>query len=325
MTFQALRTRVSSTLTSTLLLGLALPLVAGCAPEHADEATGAEIEGAAQALTTTFTPQAFTMSRAYAGTSALGGSCSVFSPQSLVGHEPAEAGRYPVAIWLTGTLADYAGEGALAFTAAMAQRGFVAASVEYTNSMYGTCSTLKTRASCVFNAASASSAVAKLCARAKADCSKGVVVGGISQGANLATLSKNYDARVRAALAISNVVTPSFYDNTACLKDSATALTPSQLRSISGESDEFMGGISKVRSNLITAGGYSCTGKSCLQADGSGWYIVSDSQVADGKADHCFPLQGGCNGNAGDPVYATSYEPWAGLPHADWLSSRVTH
>ena len=303
--------------------------LSGCAPVHEEEELESEeteevqVESKQQGLSASYTPSAFTMNDAYNGTSFLGGGCSSFAKQSLIGHEPSATGKYPVAVWLTGTLADYAGEGALAFTRSMASLGFVAASVEYTNTTYPSCSALTTRASCVFNASSASSAIAKLCARSKADCSKGIVVAGISQGANLASLAKNYDSRARAAYLLSNVVTPSFYDNTSCLKDSATSFSASQVRIVSGESDEYMSGVSETRSNLVTATGRSCSGNSCLSSDGSGWYIVSNSEVSDGKADHCYLLNGGCNATKIDPRYETSTAAWSGWTNVLWLAGRI--
>jgi hypothetical protein len=303
----------------TMSLGACAPAQDG---ELASEDTeDVDAESAQQALSATFTPSAFTMSGAYNGTSFFGGGCS--AKQSLIGHEPSAAGKYPVAVWLTGTAADYAGEGALAFTRSMASLGFVSASVEYTNGTYPSCSTLTTRASCVFNKSSSSSAIAKLCARPKADCSKGIVVAGISQGANIASLAKNYDSRARAAYLLSNVVTPSFYDNTSCLKNSATTFAPNQVRTVSAEADEFMSGISETRSNLVTASGFSCSGNNCLQSDGSGWYIVTNGEVSDGKADHCYLLNGGCSSDAIDPRYETSTAAWSGWTNLKWLAGRI--
>jgi len=326
MTIRLLSSFSPARFASTALL-TTLAALAGCADvalegtaEEGDDIALASIE---QGLVS-HVPSAFTMANAYNGTSLFGSSCSSSSKMDLVGHEPATAGKFPVAVWLTGTLADFKGDGALAFTASMAARGFVAATVEYANSTYPSCGAMKTKASCVFDASSSNSAIAKLCARAKADCSKGIVVAGISQGANLASLSKNYDARVKGAYLLSNVVAPSFYNNSACLSDAATKLAKNEVRIISAESDEFEGSVSKVRSALHTATGYKCTGYDCLQADGSGWYIVSDAQVQDGKADHCYLLNGGCSGTTADKGYETSSAVWAGVPNVDWLASRIS-
>lgn len=307
---------------------VALTVLGACAPVQDDELGAKEtgvvaVQSAKQALSASYTASAFTMPGAYNGTSSLGGGCSSLAKKDLIGHEPSASGKFPVAVWLTGTGADFAGEGALAFTRSMASLGFVAASVDYTNDSYPTCSVLSTRASCVFNASSSSSAIAKLCAREKADCSKGIVVAGISQGANIASLAKNYDSRARAAYLLSNVVTPSFYDNTSCLKDSATVFTASEIRIVSAEKDEFMTGISETRSNLVTATGRSCTGNSCLSADGSGWYIVSNGEVSDGVADHCYLLNGGCFSDEIDPYYETSTAAWSGWTNLKWLAGRI--
>jgi len=193
MILSVFEVRLTATLAGALLTSIA---AAGCAPTDDETLSEAEVGEIHQSATLAHTPAAFSMPNSYYGTSSFGGSCSAFAAQDMLGHEPTAAGRYPVAVWLTGTLADFAGEGAQEFTKSMASLGFVAATVEYTNYNYASCGTLKTRASCVFNASSANSAIAKLCARSKADCSKGIVVAGIRQGATMASLAKSDDSAV---------------------------------------------------------------------------------------------------------------------------------
>jgi hypothetical protein len=303
-----------------LALACAAAFAAGCALEPA---TDVDVALAMQALTS----QSFSMPNAYNGTSSSGSSCSSSSSnkKDIVGHEPAEAGTYPVAVFMTGTRGAFNSASALRFTEKMAQRGFVAATVEYSNGNYPGCTTLRGRASCIFNAASPNSAITKLCARPKADCSKGVVSAGLSQGANIASLARNFDARARAAYLMANVITPSFFNNTSCLRDSATTFRGSELRAVSGESDEFMSGLSELRSNLNSATGLSCTGMTCLQPDGSGWHIVTDPEVTDDEADHCYMLVGGCTASAPlDPIYDGGAELWSSDTNYAWLASRVT-
>jgi hypothetical protein len=304
-----------------LALACAAAFAAGCALEPA---TDADVAVTVQALTS----QSFSMPDAYNGTSSSGSACSTLSSnkKDIVGHEPAEPGTYPVAVYMTGTSGAFNSATALRFTEKMAQRGFVAATVEYSNGNYPGCTTLRGRASCIFNAASANSAITKLCARPKAgNCSKGIVTAGLSQGANIASLAKNYDGRARAAYLMANVITPSFFNNTSCLEDRATTFRGSELRAISGESDEYMTGLTELRSNLNSATGLNCTGMTCLQPDGSGWHIVTDPQVTDDEADHCYMLVGGCSPTAPlDPIYDTGAELWSSSTNYDWLASRVT-
>lgn len=310
-------------LRSLLVLGIAL---GGCADVDTDEVAGeegGEIAGSSQALTST----GFTMADAYYGDS--WGSCRSSAKKDIVGSEPAEPGAYPVFIYLTGTTMNYQGAEAQLITAEMAKRGFVAATLEYANGSYPSCSTMRTRASCIFNPASANSAVSKLCARAKADCSQGIVVAGFSQGANLAALAKNYDGRVRGAYLLGHGNKASIIDVSSCANNSATTLLPSESRSINGDSDQYFGGsLSGTRTQLQAVSGVSCpTASSCLQTNGSGWYILGGSQVADGKADHCYFFKGAssnCSSNAGlDPSWVSGSAPWALQPNLTWLASRV--
>jgi hypothetical protein len=270
------------------------------------------------------------MPSAYYATSGSGTTCVSTSLKSINGHEPAAAGTYPVAVYMTGTYMMYNDLDAQAFTQRMAARGFVAATVEYVNSGYpSTCAVLEARATCIFNPASANSAISKLCARAKADCSKGIVVSGFSQGANLATLAKDNDARARAALVFGDVYKPVIYNLSACLQDSATVFTASQMRAISGEKDGFAGGsATSVRADLITVTGRTCaaTAWDCLQPDGSGWYMVKDTEVVDGAADHCFMLGSGCVTSAIsslDMTFSTGSAAWSLDTGLAWLAGRV--
>lgn len=139
----------------------------------------------------------------YNGASTSGGWRSM--SYSIAGVEPSGTGPYPVFICIVGTSETYNNAAAMAAVNDMATKGYVAATVDYAESQFGTCSVLSAKSSCMFNPNSALSAVPQLCARAKADCSKGIVVGGFSQGSILALLAKNYDARVQAACGVGDV------------------------------------------------------------------------------------------------------------------------
>jgi hypothetical protein len=264
----------------------------------------------------------------YATSGGSGTTCVSSSLKSLNGHEPTQTGTYPVAVYMTGTFLTYNGVDAQTFTQRMAARGFVAATVEYVNGSYpSTCAVLEAKANCIFNPASVNSAISKLCARAKADCSKGIVVSGFSQGANLATLAKDYDPRARAALVFGDVYKPAIYNLQACLQDGATVFTSSQMRAISGEQDAYAGGSSStVRADLITVTGRSCgnTAWDCLQSDGSGWYMVKNTDVTDGDADHCFLLDGGCFSSSLDLAFNSGAAAWSYNTGLDWLARQVS-
>jgi hypothetical protein len=256
-----------------------------------------------------------------------GTSCG--SSYNITGREPTGAGTYPVFIYTVGTGESYTSPIATAAIEGMANRGFVAVSVQYPNSGFGNCSTLSGRAKCVFDSSSANSAVAAVCARAKADCSKGIAVGGLSQGSILATLAKNYDSRVQAAYAMGTHTKYSFYDLSSCMTNGKHTITSDRLRVVNGEVDTFGGGNAnavRTQSQLVTGVSCGSTAYSCLQANGSGWYMVKGSETQDGSADHCYMLNGdGCKaGTALDTGWASGASAWELNANLDWLKSFVT-
>lgn len=258
----------------------------------------------------------------YKGNSSSGTSC--LYTKNISGKEPDAAGKYPVFLYFVGTGGSYSGATAMNAVTEAANRGFVAATVEYSNGTFGSCSTIGNRAKCAFSGTA--SAVATICARAKADCSKGIAVGGLSQGSIMATLAKNYEPRVRAAWAKGTMTSYSFYNLDSCMNNGNHTIASTDLRVVNGESDTFGGGsISSVRTESQNVTGLSCgsTATSCLRTDGSGWYIVRHAQVPDGEADHCYEMNGGCN-DVLDATYASTLDPWGVKANLDWLKSRVT-
>jgi len=253
-----------------------------------------------------------------------GGSGTCGTTYNIQGKEPSSTLKYPVFIYMVGTSETYNNGSALAAVDEMAGRGYVAATVQYPNSFFGDCTTLSGRARCIFDASSASSAVAALCSRTAADCSKGIVVAGFSQGSILSILSKNYDTRVQAAYGLGAGVQYSTYNLRACVANGARALSSSRLRAVNGEADGFMGGNeTSVRGQLQELTGRSCSTPSCLAADGSGWYIVKHAEVSDGNAEHCYMrATGGCNGsqNSLDQKWLNGTYNWSADPNLQWLS-----
>lgn len=248
------------------------------------------------------------------------------------GYEPAAAGTYPVFIYVTGTkLSPWSADDQL-ITQEMAQRGFVAASVDYsTRTNYpGTCTGLNAAVREIFDAADASSAVRVVGARPKADVSKGLVVMGFSQGANIASLAKNYAAAVQAAFLIGNG-----YNNMgiSCYPDSATVITADRSRSVMGASDSaytfagYGGSLDANRQVMETTSGVSCgpTAASCVAADGSGWYLVQAFETAAGKEDHCFHYASAfCGTVPFDANFLGGSFFWSLGPSLDWLSGFAT-
>ena len=249
---------------------------------------------------------------------------------NISGQEPSTTGTFPVFIYTIGTSETFTNASATAAVAAMASRGFVAATVAYNSGSFSGCSTISGKARCIFNGASSTTALATLCRRAKADCSKGVVVGGFSQGAVIATLAKNFDSRVQAAWGMGDGVRYSIFNLTSCMGNGNRTLTSDRLRAVDGEKDQFIGpNAGNVRSQFLTLTGLSCgnTATSCLQSNGSGWYIVQNAQVGDGSADHCYMRRtGDCGGsqNSLDAGWQTGTAPWTLNANLDWLASFTT-
>lgn len=269
----------------------------------------------AQAQTQTFSSSYTTSGRSY----------------SISGREPTASGKYPVYVHIGGTGESYTSAWSGAAVDAAAAKGFVAASVQYDNATFGSCSIIGGRAKGIFDATSVNSAIAKLCARGKADCSKGVVTGGLSQGSIISVLAKNYDTRVRASMGQGTGSTyTAAYNLSSCIANGNHAQPGDRLRIINGERDMFVGGtesIARSQAELVT--GLSCPGRqSCFRTNGSGWYIVKDYEVLDLYADHCFMGYGGlygsqCTGLLVDSRYQYGSDAWQLNATLNWLKTFV--
>lgn len=279
-------------------------------------------------LSTASWSQTTSFAETYNGAGILGGACG--STYDISGAEPSTTGTYPVFIYMVGTSESYNNAAAMAAVNDMAKKGYVAATIDYATSQFGTCSVLGAKSSCAFNPNSSTSAVSQLCSRAKADCSKGIVVAGFSQGSILAILAKNYDSRVQAAygMGVSNVY--STYDLSSCVSNGNRTLQSDRLRAVDGERDNFAGGSqSAVQSSLQNVTGLNCkTGSySCMNSNNSGWIIVKNRQVADGSADHCYMrASGDCLGNQNslDQGWQTGTANWEMDPNLQWLTNFTT-
>ena len=119
--------------------------------------------------------------------------------QPIYGSEPSAPGRYPVLLYLHGTLADWGGnvEGRRVADLA-ADRGFVAAAFTYDSWVVNSISAVDGNAKCMFSPGSSGNALADVCSRPKADCSRGVVVAGFSAGGSIAARARNFAPLVRA-------------------------------------------------------------------------------------------------------------------------------
>lgn len=257
-----------------------------------------------------------------------------YTTYSIKGTEPS-SGKNPVFIYTVGTSEQFDNAMAMGAVAEMAAKGFVAATVQYNSYLFGSCSQILAKASSIFNKGSSSSAVSKLCARSTADCSKGIVVAGFSQGAIIAINAKNYDSRVRGAFGMGAHVdynsVAGDYPVDSCMTAGKYTLSTSNVRIVNGESDGFSGSsASGVRSSSQSVTGKSCGSQAfeCLGTDGSGWIMVRNSAVSDGSADHCYQrASGGCYGSQSslDNGWRNGSANWGLKANLDWLNGYATH
>jgi poly(3-hydroxybutyrate) depolymerase len=255
--------------------------------------------------------------------------------QTVYGSEPAAPGRYPVVVYLHGTLADWGGnaEGRRVAELAAAQ-GFVAAAFTHSNTRPSQAS-IDGHAFCIFDARAPGDALAQVCGRPKADCSRGALVTGFSVGGAIAARAKNFAPEVRAAwvMGLNGPVTAASLAPPAGTR----ALPDNMLRIAIGRSDVEVNnpttgqvGLDLTALNRLT--GQSCAMSPCLRADGSGYHVVQHSQVADGVADHCYWLRvnrfaptNSCTWNPTfDPGFKPpSTTPWSLITGLAWLRGRL--
>lgn len=234
-------------------------------------------------------------------------------------------GPYPVFVWTPGTYELYNDPMSQIFMQLMAAQGFLAATVQYNDTeTIQVCSSYTERAQSVFDATVSTSAVSVLCHLPGAACSKGIVTAGESQGGMLAVLAKNYAPQVQAtyALSVSDHAIVGNVNLSACMDKQYTAIPADRLMIVNGQSDQFFGG----QTPLMNVSGYTCpTGTfQCWSpsGNGAGWYIVQNSQVVDGVADHCYQMDGGCTGLTFDTNwYLPSTYDWSLMPNLQWLAT----
>jgi hypothetical protein len=275
----------------------------------------------AQATTTSFMTT-------YTGQGLLATTCN--TSFSIDGEEPAASGGFPVFLYMVGTTESFDNASAMAAVHGMATRGYVAATIQYDSGEFGTCSQIAGKAQCIFNPNGGTSAVEALCSRAKADCSKGIVVGGFSQGAVIGTLAKNFDARVGAAWGMGDGVMYATFDLHACMANGNRTLPSDRLRAVNGQGDEFTGAAQPTQqTNMQSLTGFTCPAGSftCLQSNGSGWIIVENSETQSGIADHCYMRDGGCvaSQNSLDPGWESGEANWELDANLDWLTGFTAH
>ena len=247
--------------------------------------------------------------------------------QQIYGSEPSAQGRYPVLLYLHGYVADTLGnlEGQRVAELAASQ-GFVAAAFTYESSVVWSTAAADKNARCMFDPDSNGNALANVCARPKADCSRGVVVAGFSSGGAIAARAANFSPQVRAGwlLGVNGPAVPEALAPPA----GSRALPNNRIRISVGRSD--IDGNDLTALNMLT--GRSCSASPCLGPDGSGYYVVEHSEVADGVADHCWwqsvNLVVPTNSCTSPPTFDPGFPPpgtapWSLTTNLDWLRAAL--
>ncbi len=290
-----MRTRgIQAILTATLIVATAL--------------TSGTKANAAEPVKTTISHQAWNGSQS--GDWVNNPSCS--RPLNADVWEPAASGKYPVAIVTVGTFGSITAPAYQELAKEFGRQGFVAIVADY-NTWENLLEPIdlnrvKAKANCTYRPSRPDSVMAKMCARAKADCTKGIVTSGHSQGGAMALLGHDYDSRVNAAHVWGTG------------KDAPVTIEQSKIRVIAGERDT--GGKTPTDLNAMT--GVSCTDPwECFRPNGSGWRRVRDDEVTDEDADHCFTTNGGCGGTI-DVKALDASNNWSYPANVTWLKSFVT-
>lgn len=269
------------------------------------------------------------------------GACSG-TAYEITGYAPVATGvKFPLLVFTTGTWAPYNDPNTLAVLEAAAAKGLVAVTAQYDNNWLMGCSNLRQKSKCVYDPMETTSAVGKLCMRPDVDCSLGIIVTGVSQGSQLAVYAKNWNSRVRAVygLGVSSdyfwqlmpgdnpgLSNPAGTSDDQCLLDSQTAIPSDRVRFVNGQDDMCYststrpcGGFSG-QGEVQRISGSSCPPEamSCLNANGSGWYVVPNATVQDRSADHLYFL----NGNGLDPGFLpAASNAWSWGHNIEWLET----
>jgi pimeloyl-ACP methyl ester carboxylesterase len=231
-------------------------------------------------------------------------------------------GPWPLFVYLVGT-GDNGMDSAPgnAVAAAMAQRGFAAVNVAYDTELSLAAKDVLANATCLFDRGAPTSFITKACATKGVDCSRGVVTWGHSLGGVVGALAGSYDTRVTGAF-LTGVAEPSGSRPYAITMN----LPPERLRFVNGKDDGFPAFANDVTAlNEVTR--LSCTNtNSCLAPDGHGWYLVTESQLANNPANHCWFFKdsslGWCLGSIVlDPNWLNGTTPFALSTNANWLAA----
>ncbi|MFN0062858.1 MAG: malectin domain-containing carbohydrate-binding protein [Myxococcaceae bacterium] len=260
--------------------------------------------------------------------------------REVAGYAPNTPGeRYPLLIFTTGTWATFNDRNTLAMMREVAEAGFVAVTAGYDNNFLLGCANLRAKTHCLYDGTEPNSAVSVLCARPDVDCDLGIFVAGLSQGSQVASYARNWNHHIRAVYGLG--VTSDYFFNLGagdnpglsnpggaaddqCLHDSRTAISSERVRYVNGLNEVCYStsaqpcGLFGSQGELQRMSGNACATEamSCLRENGSGWFIIPNSDVQDGDADHVYVTYG-----EGLDVgfVAPANHPWSLGTNVRWL------
>lgn len=262
--------------------------------------------------------------------------------QKIYGARPATPGNYPVLLYIPGTFSDWGGnrEGQEIVKRA-ASLGFIAMTLSYDTNETMNETGVQRQAFCMFDQNHPSDGITTACSVEGADCSKGVVVTGYSQGGAIATVANNYTQNVKAVWA--NGLSAYIYPREIVPADTMAApygtrvLPNDKLVITMGQASSLWGKklLKEDLPSLKQLTGADCgEAYDCIQPNGSGYYVVSNSEVQDGTADHAYWMQVNrwskgalsftLNPKSPDPGFLeTSSTKWSLKTNLNWLKSHL--
>eukprot|EP00928_Gymnodinium_smaydae_P060042 TRINITY_DN4359_c0_g2_i1.p1 TRINITY_DN4359_c0_g2~~TRINITY_DN4359_c0_g2_i1.p1 ORF type:complete len:640 (+),score=84.54 TRINITY_DN4359_c0_g2_i1:54-1973(+) len=260
-------------------------------------------------------------------------------PWRIEGLKPKGQRGSPVYMWITGWTNSFFAHADMTLLLEMAKRGYFAAQVAYEHLGWtgDVCAPLNTMdrfaptkhynsVSARTKAKSLVNAVDVLCATGGADCSRGVAVHGFSMGTWMATLLAMYDSRIRALLLFGYGIEKEPQD---CLSDASVSVfvDKARRRVVNGIFDQCFTDGHDMVAQLNTLSGYFTCGedRDCLQADGSGYFLVTPFDYRKGEdhgnvATHLFFRSGHTPSSHLFPSFVEQSDPWTLKGNLDWLA-----
>ena len=224
---------------------------------------------------------------------------------SATGYRPVHGGEGPLAVFLHGTRRAHNDAFGVEACRYLAESGFAALSLQYTNEAYpGGCGDFDHRSRQV------GEGLRQICDRQDLglNCALGVAVVGFSLGGQIALKLRNFNANVSAALSIAG----SILFEGQCLMNHDFKLERSKRRIIVGSEDRHYGSLIKC----VSSSGYDCGSNNCIQPDGSGFYMFSEDEA--GRAPiHNYYIDPVTQGMADD--FKLSDAPWGFAACVRWL------